>query len=204
MTMMTTLQLYNIHNVSHVSHLHTILNHLASCRIIRYTCYMGMYIYMINVNFAQTLVRHRLWIDLHVIDTRLRVIINVLSRGELYFWRNQVMHTHTNQHSCTNIYPLLNSRISYPISFSPFWRGVSPTTLSRWKLLILCLNWDQIFANNDVSTFISFTFVLINPLIKHINPYSAGIDFRRQNLTSVDVRFWRLKSIPALYELSYL
>ena len=30
------------------------------------------------------------------------------------------------------------------------------------------------------------------------NPYSAGIDFRRQNLTFVDVRFWRLKSIPAL------
>ena len=31
-----------------------------------------------------------------------------------------------------------------------------------------------------------------------INPYSAGIDFSRQNLTSVDVRFWRLKSTPAL------
>ena len=31
-----------------------------------------------------------------------------------------------------------------------------------------------------------------------IIPYNAGIDFSRQNLTSVDVRFWRLKSIPAL------
>ena len=30
------------------------------------------------------------------------------------------------------------------------------------------------------------------------NPYSAGIDGKRQNLTSVDVRFSRLKSIPAL------
>ena len=30
------------------------------------------------------------------------------------------------------------------------------------------------------------------------NSYSVGIDFSRQNLTSVDVRFWRLKSIPAL------
>ena len=30
--------------------------------------------------------------------------------------------------------------------------------------------------------------------------YNAGIDFSRQNLTSVDVRFWRLKSIPALSE----
>ena len=33
---------------------------------------------------------------------------------------------------------------------------------------------------------------------KYLNSYSVGIDFRRQNLTSVDVRFWRLKSIPAL------
>ena len=31
-----------------------------------------------------------------------------------------------------------------------------------------------------------------------INPCSAETDFSRQNLTSVDVRFWRLKSIPAL------
>ena len=34
----------------------------------------------------------------------------------------------------------------------------------------------------------------------YINPHSAGIDFSRQNLTSVDVRFWRLKSIPALWD----
>ena len=27
---------------------------------------------------------------------------------------------------------------------------------------------------------------------------SVGIEFRRQNLTSGDVRFWRLKSIPAM------
>ena len=33
-----------------------------------------------------------------------------------------------------------------------------------------------------------------------INPFSAGIDFRRHNLTYTDVRFWRLKSIPALKE----
>ena len=31
-----------------------------------------------------------------------------------------------------------------------------------------------------------------------LNPYSAGIDFSRQNLMSVDVRFCRLKSIPTL------
>ena len=30
------------------------------------------------------------------------------------------------------------------------------------------------------------------------NSYSEGIDFSRQNLTSVDARFWQLKWIPAL------
>ena len=38
---------------------------------------------------------------------------------------------------------------------------------------------------------------------KYFYSYSAGIDFRRQNLTSTDVRFWRLKSIPALNGLAH-
>ena len=33
--------------------------------------------------------------------------------------------------------------------------------------------------------------------------FSAGIDFGRQNLTSIDVRFWRLKSVPAPKGLIY-
>ena len=32
------------------------------------------------------------------------------------------------------------------------------------------------------------------------NPFSAGTDFGRQNLTPIGVRFWRLKSIQALEE----
>ena len=36
---------------------------------------------------------------------------------------------------------------------------------------------------------------------KYVYSYSAGLDFSRQNLTSTDVRFWRLKSVPALKEL---
>ena len=38
--------------------------------------------------------------------------------------------------------------------------------------------------------------------LKYFYAYSAGIDYSRHNLTSVDVRFWRLKSIPALYGLN--
>ena len=36
--------------------------------------------------------------------------------------------------------------------------------------------------------------------LKIFYSFSAGTDFRRQNLTSIDVRFWRLKSVPALKE----
>ena len=49
----------------------------------------------------------------------------------------------------------------------------------------------------------SFRFICIPMLwvcghYKYFTSFSAGIDFRRQNLTSVDVRFWRPNSIPAL------
>ena len=38
----------------------------------------------------------------------------------------------------------------------------------------------------------------------YVDSYSAGIDFSRQNLTSTDIRFRRLKSIPTLQGLSYI
>ena len=38
----------------------------------------------------------------------------------------------------------------------------------------------------------------LRPLYIYVYSYSAGIDFRCLNLTSTDVRFWHLKSIPAL------
>ena len=36
---------------------------------------------------------------------------------------------------------------------------------------------------------------------KYFNSSSAGIDFGCHNVTCTDVRFWRIKSIPALEEL---
>ena len=38
----------------------------------------------------------------------------------------------------------------------------------------------------------------------NFDPFSAGIVSIHQNLTSVDVRFWRIKTVPALKELKYL
>ena len=37
---------------------------------------------------------------------------------------------------------------------------------------------------------------------KYFHSYCVRTDFKRQNLTSTDVRFWRLKSIPALEGLT--
>ena len=51
----------------------------------------------------------------------------------------------------------------------------------------------------------SFQFIWIPMLwvychYKYFYSYSAGIDFIRLNLTSVDVRFWRVKSVPDLQQ----
>ena len=45
---------------------------------------------------------------------------------------------------------------------------------------------------------LSYIFMDVKNISTTFSSYSAGIDFSRQNLTSGDVRFWRLKSIPAL------
>ena len=33
------------------------------------------------------------------------------------------------------------------------------------------------------------------------DPYSSGIDFSRQNMTSVDVRFWQLKFKVQIFKI---
>ena len=44
--------------------------------------------------------------------------------------------------------------------------------------------------------FIWISLLWVYDLWKYFYSYSVGIDFSRQNLTSTDVRFWRLKLIP--------
>ena len=65
--------------------------------------------------------------------------------------------------------------------------GRSSTSPCLWCIRAI---WRVIFINVNVRT--------KSDTLPSINPYGAGIDFRRQNLTSVDVKFWRPKSIPAL------
>ena len=45
---------------------------------------------------------------------------------------------------------------------------------------------------------------ILSYLIYRFHPFSAGTVFMHQNLTSVDVRFWCIKTVPALKELKYL
>ena len=59
-----------------------------------------------------------------------------------------------------------------------------------------CASMDESFPVADIEGVRGFISVFSEN--KFFNSYSAGIDFSRQNQTSVDVRFWRLKSVPAL------
>ena len=59
------------------------------------------------------------------------------------------------------------------------------------------LTWDIGVVKTYCSVIILFYFILFNL-------FRAGTVLIRQNLTSVDVRFWRIKTIPALKELKNL
>ena len=66
--------------------------------------------------------------------------------------------------------------------------GVNQTDLIDPNYTLLASFWANVTA----------CWLNVMPGVSLFNPFSAGIDFRRQN---IDVRFWRLKSIPALKEL---
>ena len=68
-------------------------------------------------------------------------------------------------------------------------------TKTRYIQQLLLQSWSTVYNVGPAS---SQHCHWLNASFCRFNPYSAGIDFRRQNLTSVDVRFLRLKSILAL------
>ena len=83
---------------------------------------------------------------------------------------------------------------------------IIPTQIHKVQILLYKL-WRpkgsiqfEIIINVSVS---SFRFIWIPMLwfyghYIYFNSFSGGINFRRQNLTSIDVRFWHLNLIPAL------
>ena len=69
--------------------------------------------------------------------------------------------------------------------------------------LITYKPWRCVFSIWNHPKWLSWLFMIhLNTYVMDLRPlwlfhfYSVGIDFRRQNLTCTDVRFWRLKSIP--------
>ena len=91
--------------------------------------------------------------------------------------------------------------------FSPKTRTIS--VLTRTALKYFCINHgDERVSSiwNHPKNLGSFQCIWILMLwvyghYKYFNYFSAGSVFRRQNQTSTDVRFWRIKTIPTLKEL---
>ena len=93
-------------------------------------------------------------------------------------------------------------------------RFQSTDNLNIYSVCLLFVSFNPIMRKMIMS--ISFFIVVIFFFLKitdiayfmfkgwEINPFSAGTDFRRQILTSIDVRIWRLKSIPALNKVKIL
>ena len=50
--------------------------------------------------------------------------------------------------------------------------------------------------SHDIVTYITY--------ITYIGNHFSGTDLSRLNLTSLDVRFWRLKSVPALDPITFM
>ena len=66
---------------------------------------------------------------------------------------------------------------------------------------IMAMQFTMILILYVIPSELSCDLIILYNLVKSwINPYSAGSDFSRQNLTSVDVRSWRLKSFSTLLE----
>ena len=102
----------------------------------------------------------------------------------------------------TNIKPTLGERLVFAGRWS---LGLMYLTLKSlnfsMKTLetkVFCSIWNQLGLSDSFEYLYYGSTAIRN--IFYI--YSAGIDISRQNLTSTDVRFWRLMSIPALWELN--
>ena len=79
-----------------------------------------------------------------------------------------------------------------PKALKYFWMETRGLFLiwNHHNVLVICFTWILICFGSTV---------IKN---KYVYSFSAVIDFRRQNLTSADVRFWRLKSIPRTERVS--
>ena len=90
--------------------------------------------------------------------------------------------------------------------FLPQWRSQTSLTLKALKYLCINHGDQRVFFKFEITInvlFSSFWFIWI-PMSwvygrqKYVHAFSTGTVFIRQNLTSTDVKFWRIKTVPAL------
>ena len=109
---------------------------------------------------------------------------------------------------------LWNRALAYPRALLPsggplsreFWQLTTPLTLATLKYICIKHEDQRAFSiwnhHNYINVLLASVCSIWIPMswiYDHIfNFFSAGTDFRRQNLTSADVTFWRLKLISAL------
>ena len=77
------------------------------------------------------------------------------------------------------------------VSFKPPRPGTEPRTLA-WKAAVLTTTLGPPPSSYETQQTKTWHFR------SNLIPFNVGTDFRRQDLTSIDVRSWRLKSIPEL------
>ena len=86
------------------------------------------------------------------------------------------------------------------------WSQTVPGILSSICSLSLLFDWSgNVLIKKPFFYNLRCTLVRVMTQVgPQFNPFSAGTVFIRQNMTSVDVRFWRVKTVPTLEELKYL
>ena len=109
----------------------------------------------------------------------------------------------------SSIFGRIVSRVTILLHSSKFWLNVKQY-IACSLTLILYEPWRpkgfiqfEIIINVLVSFFwlIWIRMLWVYGHYKYYQSYSAATDFRRQKLASTDFRFWRLKSVPALWRL---
>ena len=81
----------------------------------------------------------------------------------------------------------------------------SPVLESRLHISLMAATiiWHERWLK-DVVIVCDFSLLVSMHKLNSVYTFSSGTVFIRQNLTSADVRFWRIKTIPALKELKYV
>ena len=125
--------------------------------------------------------------------------MNFIMYSDVHFVLIRYAHGYRNIVKYTHRHPDLKWMINKSTEFSELYEAYyGKCEMKNCKLWFDCV---ILYTLTCLILYVRWSFLVIFLVflpVRILNLYSAGIDFSRQNLTSVDVRFWQLKSIPAL------